>query len=183
MKNQSGQKALGRLRIAARLHENIKCVAVGIHGPPQPVLHAIDRDYNFVHVPLVVRTRSVPPDTSSKMRTEPVDPKADGFAADNDATFRQQILNICRAQREAMVRPNRASNDLTRKTKALQAWHGRWNLHPKPLPPSADANNLAMPGGAMFEIVFPADQNIVQPHFYGPLLSKVSGTGGRMFKA
>jgi hypothetical protein len=58
------------------------------------MLHAIDRDYNLIHMPLVVRARSIASDTSGKMRTEPVDPNADCFTADDHAALRQEILDI-----------------------------------------------------------------------------------------
>lgn len=83
--------------------------------------------------------------TIGKMRTKPVDPQADGLAADDHTAFGEEILDISRTQREAMVDPNRISNDLTRITKALQARHGRRDPHAKPLPAPAASSNLAMP--------------------------------------
>jgi len=52
------------------------------------------------------------------MRTKPVDPKANGFAADDDAALRKQVLDIRGAERKAMVGPVRMGDDLARKTKA-----------------------------------------------------------------
>jgi hypothetical protein len=57
------------------------------------------------------------------MRAKPVDPKADGFAADDDTTLRQEILNIHRAERETIVAPDRQGDDPAGKTKAFQARH------------------------------------------------------------
>jgi hypothetical protein len=57
------------------------------------------------------------------MRARSVDPEADGFAADDDTTLRQEILNIRRAECKAMTGPDRIGDDPAGKTKALQARH------------------------------------------------------------
>ena len=57
LSDQPCQKALGGLRVAACLNQNVERVAIGVDCAPQPVLHAIDRNYNLIHVPLVVRAR------------------------------------------------------------------------------------------------------------------------------
>lgn len=124
LSDQAGQKALCGFGIASRLHQDVECVPIGVHRLPQPVLHAIDRDQDLVQVPLVVWARSIPANTSSKMCAEPVDPKADGFAADDDALLRQQVLDICLAEHKAMVSPDNIGDDRAGKTKALQARHG-----------------------------------------------------------
>lgn len=104
-------------------NQDIERVTIGVDGSPQPVLHAVHLDHDLVEVPFVVRLRPVPADASRKMRTKPVHPKADGFAADDDAALRQQILDIRRAQRKAMKGPDRIGDDLAGKTKALRARH------------------------------------------------------------
>jgi len=63
------------------------------------------------------------------MRAKAIDPEADGFAADDDAPLRQKILDLCNAERKAMIGPNSLGDDLTGKTEALQARHCRRNLH------------------------------------------------------
>lgn len=47
------------------------------------------------------------------MRPETIDPETDRFAAYNHATFGKQSLDIRRAQREPMVRPDRVIDDFT----------------------------------------------------------------------
>lgn len=66
------------------------------------------------------------------MATETMDPKPNCFPADNHATFRKQILDISRAQREPMVSPDRVSDDFTRMAIALQARHCRPYFHAPP---------------------------------------------------
>ena len=67
------------------------------------MFYAVNRDHYLIQMPLVVWARAFPADAGGKMCTKTIDPKADGFAADDDAAFRQQILNIRRAQRKAIV--------------------------------------------------------------------------------
>src|SRR6056297_1889512 len=42
LSNQPCRKALGGLRVAACLNQNVERVAIGVHSAPQSVLHAID---------------------------------------------------------------------------------------------------------------------------------------------
>lgn len=88
LSNQLDQKALGGLRVAACLNQNVERVTIGVDRASQPVLHSIDPDHNLIHVPLVVRSRWIAADTGGKMRTKPVDPQADCFAADDHAALR-----------------------------------------------------------------------------------------------
>ena len=117
------EKPLGGLRVTTRLYKDIKHVAIGIYRPPQPVLYTVDRDNDLIQMPLVVWGRPIPADAGCKMRAKPIDPKANGFAADYNAALRQKILDIRRAECKAMVSPDRVGDDLARKTKALQARH------------------------------------------------------------
>ena len=58
LSDQPCQKARGGLCGAACLNQNVERVAIGVDRAPQPMLHAIDRDYNLIHVPLVARART-----------------------------------------------------------------------------------------------------------------------------
>ena len=106
---------------------------------------ATDHDYDLVHVPLVAGSGAVPTDALREGLTKAVDPQSDGLAADNDTLLRQQIFNIRRANGEAMVNPDRAGDDFTRITQALQAWQIRWSIHALPVQMIATSNNLAIP--------------------------------------
>lgn len=121
LRNQPCQKTLGSLGIAAALDKNVEHVAVGIDRPPEPVLHPIHRDHNLIQMPFVIRSGTVPPDAGRKMGPKAVDPEPDRFATHDHATLGKQILDISRAQREAMVRLDRVGDDFTRMTIALQA--------------------------------------------------------------
>ena len=101
--DQLCHKALSCFGVAACLNQNIKDVTIGIDSPPKPVLHAANRDHDLIQMPLVVWARALPPDTGGKMRSKPINPKPDGFAADDDAAFRQKIFNIRRTERKAIA--------------------------------------------------------------------------------
>lgn len=53
------------------------------------MLLAADRDDDFVQMPLVVRSWTVPTDALSEMLAKPIDPQPDGLAADNDTPLCQ----------------------------------------------------------------------------------------------
>jgi hypothetical protein len=95
---QSLEKPPCRFGIPARLHKNIKNISTCVDGAPQPVPLATDRDYDFIHVPLVVRAWSIPADAICKMSTKAIGPQPDRLPADNDAPRSQQVFNISRAQ-------------------------------------------------------------------------------------
>jgi hypothetical protein len=96
--NQSLEKPLRRFSIPTRLYKNIKNISICVNCAPQPVPLATDRDYDFIHVPLVVRSRSIPADAICKVATKTIDPQPDRFPADNNAPCCQQVFNISRAQ-------------------------------------------------------------------------------------
>lgn len=121
--DQAPEDPLCRLCVSPSLYEDIQHIIVCIDVPPQPMLLAADRDADFVQMPLVVRSWTVSANASSEMFAKPIDPQADGLAADNDTPLCQQILNIRRIQGEAMIHSGRVGNDPTRVAKALQARH------------------------------------------------------------
>jgi len=48
LSDQPCQKSLGGFGIAACLHKNVESITVAIDGPPEPVLHAVDRERDLV---------------------------------------------------------------------------------------------------------------------------------------
>jgi hypothetical protein len=111
-----------RLGIPARLYKNIKNVSPRVDRAPQPMLFATDRYNDFVHVPLVVRSRSIPTNAICEVSAKAIDPKPDHFSTDNHTPRRQQIFSIRCAQGKSVVRSDSVRNDFTWITKALQAW-------------------------------------------------------------
>ena len=105
------------------LYKYVEHLAICFNGAPESVFCAIDRDHNLVETPLVRNTGPIATNTIGEMRVERIDLKPDCFPAYNHAALGKQILDICRAQREPMISPDRVGDDLTRAAKALQARH------------------------------------------------------------
>jgi len=76
-----------------------------IDCPPQPVLHAGDRQHDFVHVPFVAGRRQPAPDLVGERLPELQHPLPDGPMADDDAARSQQFVHHAQAEREAEVEP------------------------------------------------------------------------------
>ena len=102
--NQSLENPLGSFGIPAGLYKNIENVSIRVDRTPQPMFLVTDRDHNFVHVPLVVRQRTIPSNAICEVSAKAIDPQPDRFPADNHTPSCQQVFNICRAICEAMVR-------------------------------------------------------------------------------
>lgn len=83
------------------------------------MLLATDRDDDFAQMPLIVWSWTVPADALSEMPAKAIDPQTDCLSTDNDTSLRQQALNLCRIQGEAMVDPNRIGDDLSGRAKAF----------------------------------------------------------------
>jgi hypothetical protein len=78
---------------------------------------AVNLYENFVHMPLPVGVcahllDAFSTDLSRKHRTKSVPPKPDGFVADINATFVQQILYVPKPKGEPYIEHYRQANDL-----------------------------------------------------------------------
>ena len=96
-------------------------------------------------MPFVGSGGTVTLDAIGEMPAKPVHPFAHGFPADGYTAFSQQILDVRRAKREAMIGPYSIGHDFTGETIALQARHLGWNIHSYRLNPSIGVSKLAMP--------------------------------------
>ncbi|SMD09127.1 hypothetical protein SAMN06295998_12916 [Primorskyibacter flagellatus] len=85
------------------------------------MLLATDRDNDFVQMPFVVGAGAIAPDAIRNMPTKSIDTQPDGFPADNHAPLSQKVLDVSRAQRETVVRPNSVGNDFARVSETLEA--------------------------------------------------------------
>jgi len=79
--------------------------------PPELVFSAVDRDDDLIQVPFVDRGRSVAPDTIGKVGAKAVHPFPDRFPADHHTPTGEKVLDIRRAERKAMVGPDRMGDD------------------------------------------------------------------------
>lgn len=146
------EKPLFGLSASARLHKYhkyIENIAIRVNRAPQLMLVAMDRNSVFVEVPFVVGTRAITPDATREMATKSIDPQPDGLPADNHAPLSQKILNVSRAQREPVVRPNSIGNDFSRETEAIQAGHSGRSSYTAKITRSCRLNKLAVPYDAL----------------------------------
>ncbi len=107
-----------------------RAVPIRVDSPPEPELLAIDGNNDFIQVPFVKGARSIALDTIGEMMAKPVYPVPDGFPANHHVAFGKQFLDIRRAERKTMIRPNRIGDDLARKTVAFEARHHEKYFHP-----------------------------------------------------
>ena len=131
---QLAHQALGRLGVAAALHQNLQDETVLIHGAPQPVLLATDRNDGLIEMPLVAEpTGSAAADLVGESTSEFLRPKPDRLMRDDDPTGSQQVLDHSQAERETEIKPHGVGNDFSRKAmaaiKCIRVCHGlSWHI-------------------------------------------------------
>lgn len=96
-------------------------------------------------MPFVGRRRPIAFDTIGEMATKSVHPFPDRLPADRHTLFGEQVLDICCAEREAVVDPDRIGDDLAWEAVTFQAEHGGWRSHRNRLDSHETPNNLAVP--------------------------------------
>jgi len=80
-------------------------------------------------VQFVSGTEPISVDTIRKMMAEPIYPLPNGFPADKDTGFSQQVLGVGGTQSEPMVGPHSVADDLARETETFEAGHSRRYFH------------------------------------------------------
>lgn len=142
--DQPLQEPLDGLRIMLLMHGNVERISICVACPPEPELHAIDRNNDFIKVPFVTGARPIVLDAIGEVAAKPIHPASDGFQADHHAALGKQIPDIRHAGRKTMIRPARGDDDLARKTVAFQAKHRARYFHLGCLCERRPANTLAM---------------------------------------
>jgi hypothetical protein len=108
------EKLLRGVLVPTTLHENIQHVAVLIHGSPEVMAFAMNRQENLVQVPFVTRSGAPVTQLVSILLAELAAPLADRFIGDNDPTDEQELFHIAVAERKAEIQPNGVADDLPR---------------------------------------------------------------------
>jgi hypothetical protein len=91
---QLSEKALCGVGIAPCLHEDVEHNTILIDGTPEIVLHALDPDEHFVHVPPVAWSRPPASHAISETRGKFLTPASHRLVGDDDATLSQEQFNI-----------------------------------------------------------------------------------------
>ena len=101
------------------VRHNVPGLSVLIHSTPQILLLAIDFYEDFIEVErIAITTMSLLEPTSvssAKLDT----PESDGFVADTNASFGEQVLDITITEVKSMVEPDRVTDDIGRKSVTL----------------------------------------------------------------
>lgn len=143
--DQPLEEPLCGICVSACLHENVEHVSIRVNRAPQPMFPAADQDHDVIEMPLVIRPWAILANAICEMLPKTINPQPDRFPADNHAPICQQVFNICRAQCEAVVRPDCVSNNLAGIANALKAWHIGRNDHTEMIARARPLNNLAIP--------------------------------------
>jgi hypothetical protein len=110
---QASKEALRCLGIAPGLNEDVEHNAILIDGAPEIVLHALDPNKDFVHVPLVAGPWPATAQAVGETRAELLAPASHRLVGDDDTTFRQDQLDIPQAEAEHVVQPHGMADDLS----------------------------------------------------------------------
>jgi hypothetical protein len=113
--------------IAPGLNQDIEHNAMLIDGAPKAVLHALDPDEDFVHVPFVAWSRPASSQPIGETRGEFLAPAAHRLVGDDDAALGEEQLNIPQAQAEHVIQPDRVTDNL--RWKAVAVVWVEWRLH------------------------------------------------------
>ena len=75
---------------------------------------AVDSKEDFIQMPMVAEPAFSSLQLADIICAKLLTPQPDGFVRDEDASFRQKILDVSEAEAETMVGPDRITNDLGR---------------------------------------------------------------------
>ena len=84
-------------------NQNIDHVSILIDGPPKIEALTLDGDEEFIDVPDVAESSLFPTQSSGVGRSEFLTPVSDRFVGDKDASLREQVFYVSKAQGEPMV--------------------------------------------------------------------------------
>ena len=131
---QSAEEVLGSLGIAPILNKDVEDNAVLIDGALEIVLHSLDPDEHFIHVPLVPGPGSAAAQAIGKTLAEFLAPPPHCLIGDHDAPLGQEQLDVTQAEAEHVIQPHSMADDLGRE--AMAVVRVGWRLH---------ATTLALP--------------------------------------
>src|SRR4051812_28741699 len=113
---ESSKESFCGALITMWLDQDVDHVAVLIHGTPQILLLTVDSNEDLVQVPLIAEPALSSLQFPSIVRTELLTPLSNRLIGHDDSPLGEKILDISKAQAEAMVSPDRVADDLGRKT-------------------------------------------------------------------
>jgi hypothetical protein len=99
----TGQQAHDRLGVAAPLDDAIEHIPILIHGAPQPVRLAGNRDHDPIEMPYVARAWRPAPEAASIIWPELLAPSTDCLLGDDDTALEQHLLDQPQARWEPVA--------------------------------------------------------------------------------
>ncbi len=112
------KEALSGSLVSVACDQDVEHIAVLVHGSPKIMALTADGDEHFVHVPDVAQATLSPPQSTSIRWSKLAAPGSNGFVGYGDATLREKILDITKAQGEPMIQPDGMADDFGRKAVA-----------------------------------------------------------------
>jgi hypothetical protein len=108
------EELLGGMLVPPTLHQDIEHSPVLIHSPPEIMALPIDREEDFIQLPLVAWLRASAAELIGIGLAEFPTPLADRLIGDDDPAREQQFLHIAVAEAEPEIEPDRVADDLGR---------------------------------------------------------------------
>jgi hypothetical protein len=116
---QLAEEFLCRGLVPPALDQDIKDMAVLIHGPPEIVAGAPDRQKDLIQVPLIPKLEpSVAQLIGIHLAKLPA-PFPDRFISDDDATGEEELFDVTVAETKAEIEPDAMADDLGREAVVL----------------------------------------------------------------
>src|SRR5262245_47069494 len=113
------EELLGRMLIPPMLDQEIQAMTVLIHGPPQIVARATDREEDLIQMPFVARPGSSAMELSRILLPELAAPLPDGLIRHDHAAGEQQLFDIPVAQAKSRIEPHAVASDFSVKAVIL----------------------------------------------------------------
>ena len=100
------------MAIAASLHGDVDEVVILVDGPPEILTAALNIHEQLVQIPGVAQSSAPMPEPPSVGGTKGLTPVPNRFVRHRDTPLGQQVLGIAKTETEAMVEPDRVTDDL-----------------------------------------------------------------------
>jgi hypothetical protein len=111
---QFTEEPLGCFGVSPRLHQHVQDVAVLVDCTPQVTGDAVDLHEDLIKVPLVAEAGAAPAQLVGVGLPELGTPAPDRLITHHDTTYKHQLLDLTKAQREPKVQPHAMVDDLDR---------------------------------------------------------------------
>ena len=146
--------------VSAFRNEDVEDITVLINCSPKVVLLTLDLHEDLIDMPDVAQSAPFPSDCACVTRPELRTPGADSLVGDDDAALGQQVFDVSKAEREAMVEPDPVTDDFCWETMAfVERVHLHIFPHPEQLDRAKATDGYRLPARHIFHTVGPVYRN------------------------